>query len=201
VIACNTATAAALERVRDEHSDIPVLGVIDPVCRRAIEQTRSGVIGVIGTRGTVRSGAYPAALRALNPDLQVVQQDCPLLVPLAEEGWLRGHVPQEVARTYLGRFVNTGIDTLILGCTHYPLLRPVLEAALEELLDAPVQVLDSATATAAALEAVLTERGLIERADRPPRHHFLVTDDVQSFEASCARFFGAPVTHVSHEDL
>lgn len=201
VIACNTASAAALERVREEHRDIPVLGVIEPVCRLAVEMSRSGVVGVIGTRSTVRSGAYPQTLRALQPGLQVLQQDCPLFVPLAEEGWLRGLVPREVARTYLSRFVGTGIDTLLLGCTHYPLMRSVIEDSLVELLDEPVQVLDSATATAAALEAVLAESGLLDQRERSPRHHFLVTDDVQSFEATCARFFGAPVTHISHEDL
>lgn len=199
VIACNTATAAALERVQAEVS-VPVVGVIEPVCQEALQHTQEGCVGVIGTQGTVRSGAYIRALQRLRPDLEVVQQACPLFVPLAEEGWLRGAVPHEVARAYLARFEGTRVDTLILGCTHYPLLRTVIEEVIQEVVGRPVLVLDSASATAEALARVLGEAALMS----PPRHathRFFVTDDPSSFQASCDRFFGAPLAKIEHIDL
>lgn len=199
VIACNTASAHALEAVR-ESVDIPVVGVIEPVSRWAVQRSASGRVGVIGTRGTVASAAYPSTLAELSPRVRVHQRACPLFVPLAEEGWTAGRVPREVAATYLAAFAESGIDTLVLGCTHYPLLRPVIESVISDEVGAPVEVLDSATATAEELAEVLAAQGLLA-APGPTHHKFLVTDDSASFQAQCDRFFGAPVGHVEHVDL
>lgn len=199
VVACNTASAHALEAVR-QAVDVPVIGVIEPVSRWAADRTRTGKVGVIGTRGTVRSAAYPAALGALSPGVEVFQRACPLLVPLAEEGWTAGRVPRDVVRTYLAAFAETEIDTLVLGCTHYPLLRAVIESVVVEEVGGPVLVLDSAAATADELATVLGRESLLAP-ERPTHHKFLVTDDPESFQAACDRFFGAPVGRVEHVDL
>lgn len=199
VVACNTASAHALDHLR-ERLDVPVLGVIEPVAREAARRTQTGVIGVIGTRATVASGAYERALEAAAPGVRVVTQASPLLVPLAEEGWVEGSVPEQVARHYLTPLAETGLDTLILGCTHYPLLRGVISATLRELTGREVEVLDSASATSQALAEVLDARGL--RAAHPaPRHRVWVTDSSSAFVGACARFFGAPIEAVEHVDL
>lgn len=200
VIACNTASALAMKQVQETHAG-PVIGVIDPVCERALEVTKTGSVGVIGTRGTIQSGAYPETLLALRSDLNVITQPCPMFVPLAEEGWLKGRVPLDVARTYLERFVGTEVDTLILGCTHYPLLKPVIEEALQDLLGRSIQVIDSAQATADRLCEVLEREGILQETQGAPKHRFLVTDDAESFRESCKRFFGAPIGRVEQIEL
>src|SRR4051812_4127255 len=129
VIACNTATAHALSVLREEFS-VPVIGVVEPGARAAARATSGGRIGVIGTAGTVASGAYDRAIRAILPDARVVTKACPLLVPLVEEGWIDHPVTAQVAREYLAPLMDEQIDTLVLGCTHYPLLKDVLCRAL-----------------------------------------------------------------------
>ncbi len=202
VIACNTASAFALEAIVKAHPKLPVLGVIEPVAQQAAASTRSGVVGVIGTRGTVASGAYTRALHEANKDLQIISHPCPLFVPLAEEGWLDGAVPTEVARTYLAPFAGTGIDTLILGCTHYPLLRPVIQRVINEVVGRQVEVLDTATATAKVLDDLLRAQALQAPRDSPaPAHKFWVTDAADSFKGVSTRFFGSPLGHIEHVDL
>jgi glutamate racemase len=200
VVACNTASAYALEAVREAVS-VPVVGVIAPVAARAAGCTRNKRIGVVGTRGTVRSGAYVEALAALDPSIAVHQRACPLLVPLAEEGWTAGRVPVDVVRTYLSGFAGTEIDTLVLGCTHYPILREIIEAVIIDEVGHPVRVLDSASATAEALARVLGDSGALAEPSSAPHHRFLVTDDSETFLTACARFFGAPVGKIEHTDL
>ncbi len=182
---------------------IPVLGVIEPVARIAALRSASRSIGVIGTRGTVTSGAYTRALLALDPGLTVQAHPCPLFVPLAEEGWLKGSVPREIARSYLAPFADTDVDTLILGCTHYPLLREVIQAAIDEIVGRPILVLDSALATAAELHDLLDAQGLLRPAEGGPEpvHRCLVTDSVAAFHPIAERFFGAPLGRVEHVDL
>ncbi|MBM3318970.1 MAG: glutamate racemase, partial [Candidatus Eisenbacteria bacterium] len=131
VVACNTASAVALPLLAGELT-IPVVGVIEPGVRAALARTRRRRIGVIGTEGTIASGAYRRALEGSVPGVEIHERACPLFVPLAEEGWLDGDVPARVARAYLGPLAAGGIDTLILGCTHYPLLRSVIAAAAGE---------------------------------------------------------------------
>jgi len=142
VVACNTASAAALP-VLAHALTVPVVGVVDPGARAAASHS-GGRIGVIATESTIASGAYERAVRSLRPDATVVARSCPLFVPLAEEGWFDHPVTHEVARIYLQPLVEEGIDTLILGCTHYPLLRP----AIASVLGAAVRLIDSASAVA-----------------------------------------------------
>jgi glutamate racemase len=174
VVACNTAASAALE-VLSEAMPMPVVGVVKPGARQAARGATARV-GVIGTESTVASGAYVRALHALRSDLEVVSQPCPLFVPLAEEGWLDHPVTREVARIYLQPLVSAGIDTLILGCTHYPMLRSAIVAATGE----GVRLVDSAEAVASDVATVLGERGLA--GDGQGGTRLLVTD-------AAARFF------------
>jgi glutamate racemase len=200
VVACNTASAFGLEAV-DQHHDMPVLGVIEPVARTAAAATQTGAIGVIGTRGTVRSGCYPAAIERLRPGVSVHQTPCPLFVPLAEEGWLSGEVPTQVAREYLAALAETGVDTLILGCTHYPLLRQVIADTLQEIVEQPVTLYDSASSTARDLRERLGALELLrqERLGRTLR--FLLTDVPDGFKPTAERFFGSHISAFEHVDI
>ena len=199
VIACNTASAFGMEAV-EASFDVPVVGVIEPAAELAVASTRSGVIGVIGTRGTISSQAYPRAITHRRPDVQVVQQACPLFVPLAEEGWCDDDVAARVAERYLAPFCATDIDTLILGCTHYPLLRHTISQTLERLLGRSVTVVDSAAATAQRLRALLDAEGA-RRVGEPEDIGCFVTDDVSRFKAMADRFLGQTLQRVEHVDL
>lgn len=185
VVACNTATASSLDHLR-EHLSVPVIGVIDPGARSAVEITR-GRIGVIATEATVRSGAYAKAIRAAAPDVQIFEQACPLFVPLAEEGWANTRVAQEVAEIYLAPLLDAEIDTLVLGCTHYPILKNTIRTVVGDA----VAVVDSAETTAEALVDLLRSRGLLEPEDEqagPPPHQFLVTDAADRFRRVAEEF-------------
>ena len=149
VVACNTATAHALPMLRDE-LPIPVLGVVEPGARAAVRASAGGHIGVIGTAGTIRSGAYERAIRDLDPDARITTRACPLLVPLVEEGWIDHPVTQAVAREYVEPLVEQGINALVLGCTHYPLLKRLLCG----VLGPGVSLIDSAAETAGELGRV-----------------------------------------------
>ncbi len=155
VVACNTASALALPRL-EETLSVPVTGVILPGARAALEKTRSGHIGVIGTRATIGSGAYERALRALNPDVHVTARACPLLVPLIEEGWLESPVTDQIIGQYLAPLMEDGIDTLVLGCTHYPLLRN----AIARVAGAKIALVDSAQNCALAVRDLLIRENL-----------------------------------------
>ena len=154
VVACNTATAAALPKLKETLA-IPVIGVVEPGARAAVDRT-SGVVGVIATEGTVKSKAYTNAIKALDPDVEVIESAAPLFVPLAEEGWANTHVAREVAEIYLEPLIDHGIDTLVLGCTHYPLLR----GALEKFLGDTVRLVDSAENCARAVSQMLEHEKL-----------------------------------------
>ena len=193
VVACNTSTAVALEALQERY-EVPVIGVIEPGVEAAARATRNRKIGVIATEGTIRSGAYTRALRRLRPDLEIYTRACPLFVPLAEEGWVDNEVAQLAAGSYLGSLAQSGIDTLILGCTHYPLLRNVIR----ETIGRGVRLIDSGVVTAAAVEAVLDERGL-RRSSGAGGGSFFVTDAPERFMKVGARFLGAPVDAVQLE--
>ena len=190
VVACNTASAFALEALRDD-LDIPVLGVIEPGAHAAVRATRNGRIGVIGTAGTVRSGRYAETIRVLDPDLVVISQPCPLFVPLAEEGWTNGDVPLSVARTYLAPLLQQGIDTLVLGCTHYPLLK----AVIAEAAGAGIRLVDSADETAAVVQHTLEAMALRSPAPLIPQYRYFVTDAPELFMQVGERFLG----HALHD--
>src|SRR5262245_60500208 len=139
VVACNAASSAALDALRARHA-LPIVGVIEPGARAAVARSRNKRVGVIGTEATIASGAYTRVLRALDPTLELYTRPCPLLVPLAEEGWTEGPIARGVAETYLGSLRRSGIDTLILGCTHYPLLKRLIG----EIMGDGVALVDSA---------------------------------------------------------
>lgn len=192
VVACNTASAVALHDLAAIHH-LPVVGVIEPGARRALERSRTGRIGVIGTEGTIRSRAYEQALRAGNPEVEVSVAPCPLFVPLAEEGWSEHPVARLAAAEYLAPLLRQGIDTLVLGCTHYPLLK----RTLQEVAGPGVELIDSAEETAKCVATLLLAQGLERRAGPPASPRFFVTDLPDRFERVGGAFLGAPLTGVT----
>lgn len=187
VVACNTSTAIALNQLRDRLS-VPVIGVIEPGVRRAIKSTKNKKIGVIGTEATIQSGAYTHALKAADPAIEVYSRACPLFVPLVEEGWTDNEVVKVTAKVYLQGFKQSGIDTLILGCTHYPLLKN----AIRKFMGGGVRLVDSAEETAKAVEAVLRKTSST-RKNGKGTHSFFVTDAPDRFIKVGRRFLGEKV--------
>jgi glutamate racemase len=185
VIACNTASALAANYLRSKCS-VPVIGVIRPGARRAVEQTNNGRIGVIATEATVASGAYERAIRALREGLEITSRACPLFVPLAEEGWLNHPVTFQVAEEYLSQLRQSGVDTLVLGCTHYPILRPVIERTLGDRLS----YVDSGEAVAETLARLLEEQQLSRDNDDQQSEEFYVTDSADRFRRVAELFLG-----------
>jgi glutamate racemase len=182
VIACNTATAAALPFLRQSFP-IPVVGVIEPGAQAAVSATR-GRVGVIATEGTIRSGAYREAIHRIHPGIEVTEAACPLFVPLAEEGWANTHVALEVAEVYLKPLVDCGIDTLVLGCTHYPILRATIESVVGE----DVRIVDSAETTARCAADILARLDLLADPSSIPSRHYLVTDATERFRRIAGQF-------------
>lgn len=196
VIACNTASAAMLRDARERYS-IPVIEVIQPAARRAVAATRSGHIGVIGTRATIDSAAYLDAFAAA-PQLDITSIACPLFVEFVERGETSGAEITEIARGYLAPFIGAKIDTLVLGCTHYPLLTGVISYVMGEA----VTLVSSAEETAKDLYRTLVEKNLLRpQQSNPPKHTFLATGDAKDFESLARRFLGPEVTRVEHQDL
>lgn len=191
VVACNTSTAHALAHLR-EHSPVPVVGVIEPGARAAVRATRSGRIGVIGTAGTVASGAYERAIEAVRPGASVHARACPLFVPLVEEGWFDHGATELIAREYLEPLRQAAVDVLVLGCTHYPLLKPLLA----RVMGPGVTLIDSAEETATAVQHEVEERGLAAPATNDPTHCFIVSDDEPHFRKVGARFLGERLRRV-----
>ena len=189
VVACNTASAYALPALR-AHFDVPIFGVIEPVAQRAASTSRSGSIAVLGTRGTIRSQAYQNALLNLRPDLRVHPLPCPLLVPLAEEGWTDGPVTEEILAHYLGTLSTSAVDTMILGCTHYPLMTDAISNVTRRLLSPDIDLVDSATVTSSAVTAALRTARLLRSDQRTGSHNFLLTDLPDGFISTAERFFG-----------
>ncbi len=185
VIACNTSTAHAL-RTLQEATPVPVLGVIKPGARAATESGGGGPIGVIGTAGTIASDAYHRAIQALAPGVPVIQRACPLFVPLVEEGWFEHPATELVAADYLRELREARVRSLVLGCTHYPLLKPLLQ----RVMGPEVRLIDSGQATAAALETILADRELQAPPDSKAQHRFVVSDDEARFRQVGSRFIG-----------
>ncbi len=185
VVACNTSTAHALDLLR-EQSPVPVIGVIAPGARAAVAVAGGLPVGVIGTAGTIGSGAYEREIRRLAPDTEVVARACPLLVPLVEEGWFDHPATRLVAEEYLSPLREQGVGSLVLGCTHYPLLKPLLQ----DVMGAAVRLIDSADETARALHDVLVGAGLEAPRGEPATHRFAVSDDPVRFQHVGARFLG-----------
>lgn len=176
VVACNTASALSVPRLQ-ELLRVPVIGVIEPGASAAVAATKSGHVGVIGTRATVQSKAYEKAIHALNPSIKVRTQACPLLVPLIEEGWLEDPVTDQIIQRYLNPMVRSGIDTLVLGCTHYPLL----SKALSRYVGSGITLVDSARNCAANVRAVLQKLSLSAQKTRMGGLKVALTDPSGSF--------------------
>ncbi len=197
IVACNTMAAVALPEIT-ALSPVPVLEVISAGARSALAVSRAGRIGIIATPSTIASRAYEQALVSLGgPDVHIAAKACPLFVPLVEEGWLDHPATRLVAEEYLAPLRSENLDTLILGCTHYPLLAPLLA----EVAGPSVRLQDSATAVAAGAEAVLEETRLKNPAGRPPRYDFHVTDMPLRFLDIGGRFLGRPMENVHLEKI
>jgi glutamate racemase len=216
VVACNTASALALP-VLQRRFDVPMIGVIVPGAREAVRRSKNRKIGVIGTTGTIGSEAYERAIGEIAADWRVEGAACPLFVPLAEEGWTEGDVPRRVAETYLAPLRKSGVDTVILGCTHYPILRPVIA----EVLGEEISLVDTAEATVAEVRRELGERGLLRDAGSARgsgghaagggplgtamgEHRFFLSDVPVRFREIGGRFLGEPIedlTWVEQSDI
>src|SRR5207245_4307185 len=175
VVACNTSTAIALDRLRSS-LEVPVIGVIEPGATKALDVTKNKKIGVIGTEATIQSGAYTKALRAKDLKVEVYSRACPLFVPLVEEGWTDNAVVEMTVKAYLGSLKQSGIDTLILVCTHYPLLKK----AIRNFIGTGVRLVDSAEETAREVEATL-KKAVLTRRNGKGIHSFFVTDAPDRF--------------------
>ncbi|MFL5393962.1 MAG: glutamate racemase [Myxococcales bacterium] len=195
VVACNTVSADSLPALA-EALPIPVVGVIEAGARAAAARTRGGGIAVLGTPATVASGAYQATLARVAPLAHVTARACPLFVPLAEEGWVEGDVPRLVAHRYIGDLRRSGADTVLLGCTHYPLLA----ATIAEVVGPGLEIVDGAQATADAVAQLLEGRDLRRRAGIA-EHRTLCTDVPDRFQKIAERFLGRPATNVVLVDL
>jgi glutamate racemase len=198
VVACNTASALALPAIRD-CMRVTVLGVIDPGARAAVGASEGKRIGVIATEATVKSGAYSRAIAKLEPAAYVIERPCPLFVPLAEEGWAETDEARSIAAKYLGELKEEGVDTLVLGCTHYPILRRVIQ----ETVGHEVRLIDSGEAAATDVKALLKAEGLKRASPRGAARerslcddldHFYVTDAAERFSRVAERFLGSAPT-------
>jgi len=185
VVACNTATAAALPALQASLT-IPVIGVVEPGARAAVARTR-GRVGVIATEGTVRSQAYTKAIRLIDPKIEVIESAAPLFVSLAEEGWANTHVAREVAEIYLEPLLDANIDTLVLGCTHYPILR----GTIEQVTGDKIAIVDSAETTAS-----FVKNAVRNKPSGTPKHTFLVTDAEERFRRIASDFLEREIEHL-----
>lgn len=197
VVACNTASSVALESLKQSFN-IPIVGVIAPGARAAVKHADSRGIGVIGTASTIRSGAYREAIRDLNSEIRVLDQPCPLLVPLVEEDWPHDGVVNQVLKSYLDTFISDKPDSLILGCTHYPYLK----SEIQKVLGPEVTLVDSGEETADEVKRVLTEQKLLNATTGDPgKHKFFVSDFPQKFEETASRFLGRPLENLFKVEL
>jgi glutamate racemase len=187
VVACNTSTAIALPFLRD-HLSIPVVGVIEPGVRRALKSTKNRKVGIIGTEATIQSGAYTRALKEADATIEVYSRACPLFVPLVEEGWTDNVVVEMTVKAYLESLKQSGIDTLILGCTHYPLLKK----SIRKFMGSAVRLVDSAEETANEVATSL-KKDLLTKKNGKGIHSFFVTDAPDRFVKVGRRFLGEKV--------
>ncbi len=190
VVACNTATSAALPQIAEHFAPIPVLGVVEPGASAAVAASSNGCIAVIGTEATINGCAYQDAIHRLKPDAQIIARACTLLVSLAEEGWVDGDAPEAIIRRYLGNIFCEGRspkpDTLLLGCTHFPLF----QGLIQRIIGPDVKIVDSATATAAHVKESLQRLGLANGNGKKAWKHFLTTDNPGRFAGTGSNFLG-----------
>lgn len=189
-VACNTVSSFALPSIK-HHFKVPIVGVISPGVREAVYATQNRRIGVIGTKGTVKSRAYEIEIKQLDPKVKVTAVSCPLFVPFVEEGWLSGEVVEDVAKTYLKPLKEAKVDTIILGCTHYPLLKPVIK----KIMGNNVTLIDSAKQVAIEVKKILCAENLLNRKGRGSQR-FFVSDNPEWFSELAERFLGRSVKNV-----
>jgi len=193
-VACNTVTSYALPVIRN-HFKVPIVGVITPGAREGVYATRNKRIGVIGTNGTIKSRTYENEIKQLAPDVSVYPVSCPLFVPFAEEGWVDGDVVTSVAKTYLKPLKDAKVDTVILGCTHYPLLKPVIRRIMGD----DVTLIDSAKQVAVEVKKILMNEGLMNASGKG-KQKFYVSDNPEWFSGLAGRFLGAAIKDVEKAD-
>jgi len=186
-VACNTVSSFALPVIK-HHFKVPIVGVITPGIREAVYATRNNRIGVIGTKGTIKSRSYELEIKQIKPKAKVTAVACPLFVPFAEEGWLSGRVVLEVAKAYLKPLKHARVDTIILGCTHYPLLKPIIR----KVMGGNVILIDSAQQVAVEVKKILTQEGLLSKNGKG-KHKFYVSDNPEWFSELAKRFLGVQV--------
>ncbi len=196
VVACNTASAFALEALQERYN-VPIIGVVEPGAKAALACTNNGRIGVIGTTGTVKSRIYSKVIRRLEEKTEVFGRACPLFVSLVEEGWLDDSVTEQVARRYLAELIAEDIDTLILGCTHFPLLRDVLARVAGE----QIRLVDPAVDTADTVKHLLAERGLLNPAVRADGHRFFISDYSEQFQVLADRILPCHIDRTAQVNL
>lgn len=196
VVACNTASSVALPALR-ERFGLPVIGMIEPGSRAALNKTETGKIGVIGTMATISNKAYSIEIKRLSKSAKVYEKACPLFVPLAEEGWLNHEATYLVAKEYLSDMKSFNIDTLILGCTHYPLLQPVIQAVIGDY----VSLIDSGRAASLEVKKCLEEADLLNDSEQPPKKEFYVSDIPLKFKRVAERFLGHKIECLEKIDV
>lgn len=187
-VACNTASSLALPSIR-RHFRVPIVGVIGPAAKEAVYATQNGRIGVIGTHGTIKSRTYEEQIRLLDPKIKVCAAACPLFVPFVEEGWYQGEIIRKVAESYLRPLKEARCDCVILGCTHYPIIKPVIR----EVLGDRVALIDSARQVALEIKNILTAERLLNKGSRAA-HRFFVSDNPEWFSGLARTFLGRPIT-------
>jgi glutamate racemase len=191
VVACNTASSTSLNVLRQKFN-IPIVGVIKPGAEKAVAITRKHRIGVIGTHATIESHSYEKEIKRLSRKIVVISKACPIFVPLVEEGWLDGEITFDIAKKYLSPLIAKKIDTLILGCTHYPLLK----AVISKVVSRHVEIVDSASAVAEEVKKILRSFGALADRKKMPTHRFFATDTVEYFVRVGGKFLGTKVENV-----
>lgn len=194
IVACNTSSAVSLD-VLSERIPIPVIGVVNPGARAAALRTKHKSIAVIGTETTIRSRSYNKAIRAIDSSIEVTGIPCPLFVPLIEEGWVEGEVVTLVVRKYLSSLTQSGADALVLGCTHYPMIKDIIAGVVD------MPLIDSAIETAREARQILEEKGMLCNGSREPLRDFFVTDAPEKFAETGRRFLGHDIFNISKIEL
>lgn len=193
IVACNTASALSLDILKQKFP-MPIIGVIEPGAKQALKKTKNKRIGIIGTKATINSASYETCLKNLDPSVKVYSQACPLFVPLVEEGWLDEQVTYDIAKAYLAPLNSFGIDTLILGCTHYPLLTKVIQ----ETAGSDVQLINSAEETAKEARELLEKLNMqTDAKDWGKKTQFYVSDEPEQFRVMGERFLGRLIPSVA----
>ncbi len=188
VAACGTASSVALEQLKNEF-DIPLIGVLEPVCQVAVTKTKNKRIGVLGTPGTINSGSYKKGIQALLPDALVFQKACPMFVPLVENGYIESEATYIIAREYLEELIKQEVDTIILGCTHYPLL----EKVITDIAGKDVSIINAGFETALFTKELLTKNQMLSEETQVGCNHYFVSDDIEKFSHLGGMFLGRPI--------